>query len=76
MAEVRRRMRQTSRQSAALISVGLDIQIVTLCQWRKTWRLQGEVVPGSDKDLDVWSNAEKLTVILETAGLNTTELSA
>ena len=39
-------------------------------------RLQGEVVPASDKEPDGWSAADKFTVVLGTAGLNATELSA
>jgi len=38
--------------------------------------LQGEVVPASEKDPDGWSAADKFTVVIETAGLNATELSA
>jgi uncharacterized small protein (DUF1192 family) len=38
--------------------------------------LQGEVVPATEKDPDGWSAADKFTVVLETAGLNATELSA
>jgi transposase len=50
--------------------------VVTLYNWRKAWRLQGEVVPASEKDPDGWGAADKFTVVLETAGLNATELSA
>jgi hypothetical protein len=50
--------------------------VVTLYNWRKTWRLQGEVVPASEKDPDGWGATDKFTVVLETAGLNATELSA
>ena len=64
------------RQSVAQISVELGIHIVTLYNWRKTWRLQGEVVPASEKDPDGWSASDKFKVVLETAGLNATELSA
>ncbi|QCH15001.1 hypothetical protein CB0101_08725 [Synechococcus sp. CB0101] len=64
------------RQSVAQISAELGIHIVTLYNWRKVWRLQGEVVPASEKDPDGWSAADKFTVVLETAGLNATELSA
>ncbi len=64
------------RQSVAQISAELGIHIVTLYNWRKAWRLQGEVVPASEKDPDGWSAADKFTVVLETAGLNATELSA
>jgi transposase-like protein len=50
--------------------------VVTLYNWRKTWRLQGEVVPASEKDPEGWGATDKFTVVLETAGLNATELSA
>ena len=50
--------------------------MVTLYNWRKTWRLQGEVVPASEKDPEGWGATDKFTVVLETAGLNATELSA
>ena len=75
-ADVRRPMRPPQRQSVAQISAELGIHVVTLYNWRKTWRLQGEVVPASEKDPDGWSATDKFTVVLETAGLNATELSA
>jgi transposase len=40
------------RQTVARISEELGIHVVTLCNWRKAWRLQGEVVPASEKDPD------------------------
>ncbi|WP_231605302.1 helix-turn-helix domain-containing protein [Synechococcus sp. CBW1006] len=64
------------RQSVAQISAELGIHVVTLYNWRKAWRLQGEVVPASEKDPEGWSATDKFTVVLETAGLNATELSA
>ncbi|MCT0244913.1 helix-turn-helix domain-containing protein, partial [Synechococcus sp. CS-601] len=75
-ADVRRRMSPPHRQSVARISEELGIHVITLYKWRKTWRLQGEVVPASEKDPDGWSAADKFTVVLETASLNATELSA
>ena len=33
-------------------------------------------MPASEKDPDGWSAVDKFTVVLETAGLNATELSA
>ena len=75
-ADVRRRMSPPQRQSVAQISAELGIHIVTLYNWRKTWRLQGEVVPASEKDPEGWGATDKFTVVLETAGLNATELSA
>jgi len=75
-ADVRRRMSPPHRQSVAQISAELGIHVVTLYNWRKAWRLQGEVVPASEKEPEGWSTADKFTVVLETAGLNATELSA
>ena len=75
-ADVRRRMSPPHRQSVTRISQELGIHAITLYKWRKTWRLQGEVVPASEKEPEGWSAADKFTVVLETAGLNTTELSA
>jgi transposase len=75
-ADVRRRMSPPHRQSVAQISAELGIHVVTLYSWRKTWRLQGEVVPASEKDPEGWGATDKFTVVLETAGLNATELSA
>ena len=75
-ADVRRRMSPPQRQSMVRISEELGIHVITLYKWRKTWRLQGEVVPASEKEPEGWSAADKFTVVLETAGLNATELSA
>ena len=75
-ADVRRRMHPPHRQSVARISEELGIHVMTLYKWRKAWRLQGEVVPASEKEPEGWSPADKFTVVLESAGLNATELSA
>jgi len=75
-ADVRRRMSPPQRQSVARIAEELGIHVITLYKWRKAWRLQGEVVPATEKDPDGWSASDKFTVVLETAGLNATELSA
>ena len=75
-ADVMRRMILTHRQSVEQISAELDIRIVTLYNWRKAGRLQGEVVPASEKDPEDWGAIDKYTVVLETAGLNATEFRA
>ena len=43
-ADVRRRMSPPHRQSVTRISQELGTHAITLYKWRKTWRLQGEVV--------------------------------
>ena len=75
-ADVKRRMSPPARQSMAQISKELGIHLATLYAWRKTWRFQGEVVPASEKAPETWSSADKFTVVLESAGLNATELGA
>jgi transposase len=40
----------------AQISAELGIHVVTLYNWRKTWRIQGEVVPASEKDPEGWGS--------------------
>jgi len=75
-ADLRKRMSPPHRQSVARISEELGIHVITLYKWRKTWRLQGEVVPASAKDPEGWGATDKFTVVLETAGFNSTELSA
>jgi len=46
-ADVRRRMSPPMRQSVARISEELGIHIVTLYNWRMTWRLQGVLLTSS-----------------------------
>ena len=75
-ADVRRRMGPPHRQSVADIAQELGIHVITLYKWRKTWRLQGEVVPATQKDPEGWGPADKFTGVLETAGLNSTEPAA
>jgi transposase len=60
----------------ARISEELGIHVMTLYKWRKTWRLQVEVVKASKKASESWSAADKFTVVLESAGLNAIELRA
>jgi transposase-like protein len=75
-SDVRRRMSPPHRQSVAEIAQELGIHVITLYKWRKAWRLHGEVVPASQKDPEGWGPADKFTVVLESAGLNSTELAA
>ena len=69
-------MSPPNRQDMPQISKELGIHQSTLYKWRSNWRLQGEVVPASEKDPDSWSASDKFTVVVETAGFNATELSS
>jgi len=73
-ADVRRRMGPPHRQGVAAIFQEFGIHVITLYKWRKAWRLQDDVVPARQKDPEGWGPADKFTVVLQTAGLNTTEL--
>jgi transposase-like protein len=69
-ADVRRRVSPLHWQSKSQISEEMGIHVDTLYNWRKTWRLQGEVVPASEKDPEGLDPAQKFTMKLETAGLS------
>lgn len=75
-ADVRRRMSPPQRQSVARISEELGIHMVTLYNWRKVCRLQGTVVLASEKEPEGWSATDNFTMVMETAGLYETKLSA
>lgn len=62
--------------SVAEISQAWGIDVITLYKWRKAWRLQGEVVPASQKDPEGWGPAGKCTVVQKTDWLNSAEHSA
>jgi hypothetical protein len=48
--------------SNAQVSAELGIHVVTLYNWRKSWRVQGEVVPASEKDPEGWGSTDKFMV--------------
>ena len=69
-------MNPSYNHNVAHISSELGIHVFTLYNWKKAWWLQEEVVLASEKEPDGWSATEKFMVMLETAGLNATELSS
>jgi hypothetical protein len=75
-ANVRRRMGPPHRQSVAQIAKELVIRAITLYKWRKAWRLQGDVVPATQKEPEGWSARDKFTFVLESDGVSATELGA
>ena len=66
-------MSPPQRQIVARISEELGIHVMTLYKWRKAWRLQGEVVPASEKEPEGWSAADKFTVVLELSLIHISE---
>jgi hypothetical protein len=75
-ADVRRRMSAPMLQRVAQISAELGTHLATLYNWKRAWRLQGEVVPASGKDPDGWFAADKITVALGQTGADKTNLEA
>jgi len=57
--DVRMLMSPPQRQSIAQISGELGIRLVTFYNWRKVWRMQGEVVPASQKEPEGWTATDK-----------------
>jgi hypothetical protein len=54
--DVRMRMGPRHRQSVTEIPQELGIHVITFSKWRKVWRLQGEVVPATQKDSEGWGH--------------------
>jgi len=69
-------MEPPHRQSVDEITLEQGIHVITLYKWRKALRLQREVVPACQKNPEGWGSADKFTLVLKTAGLNSTELAA
>lgn len=74
--DVSRRMSPPRLQSVAQTLAELFIHVVTHYNWRKTWRLQGEVPSAWKKVPEGWGATEKFTVVVETVWLNATGLIA
>lgn len=60
----------------AKLSIELGISESCLYNWRMKARKKGVLVPDSKQQPEQWSSANKFTVVLETARLSETELSA
>jgi transposase-like protein len=58
------------------LSEETGISDVTLYHWRKQARARGLVVPGDGRNPENWSAEDKFSVVLETASMNESELSA
>lgn len=72
-----RRMSPPRRESLAKIgAAGLCVHVAILANWRNTWRLQGEVLPESEKEPEAWNAVNKFTMVIKSAVLNASELTA
>ena len=62
-------------RTVAELAEETGINPVTLYAWRKQARSAGVAVPGDGKQSELWSSADKFRVVVESAGLNETELA-
>ena len=64
-----------SIMSIAKLSLDMEISESTLYNWRKQAMNKGQLVPGDERNTELWSSANKFAVVLETASLNKAELA-
>ena len=70
-----RRMLPPNNESITKISREEGISEQTLRNWRDKARKEGYAAPGTDAVPDDWSTQDKFLVVVETAGMNETELA-
>ncbi len=67
-------MSPPNRESVAEIARDTGITAQTIYNWRSQWQKQGQLVPASAKPPEQWSVADKLSAVIQAAGLGETEL--
>lgn len=75
-AEIRQRMSPPNRESVAEIARSTGVNAHTLSSWRHRWKLEGQLVPATDKAPEQWSPADKLAAVIQAAGLSGADLGA
>jgi transposase-like protein len=75
-AAVLKRMLPPECCSPAQLSKVFGISEATLYNWRTAARAKGSLMPDAKQTPEQWSSENKFTVVVETARLNETELSA
>lgn len=71
---VRIGMSPPNRESVAEIARDTGITAQTIYNWRSQWQKQGQLMPASAKPPEQWSVADKLSAVIQAAGLGETEL--
>jgi transposase-like protein len=75
-AAIIKRMMPPESCSISKLSMETGITETSLYNWRKAARTKGLLMPDSKQAPEQWSSANKFTVVLETARMNESELSA
>ncbi|MFM9086585.1 MAG: transposase [Cyanobium sp.] len=74
--EVHKRMSPPNRESIPDIARCTGIATSTLYSWRRQWKSQGHLVPATSQPAEKWSAADKLAAVIQSAGLEGTDLGA
>lgn len=70
-----KRMMPPNNESVGSIAKELGITNATLYAWRRKAREAGVVSPGNGQTSDKWSSQDKFLVVMETFGMNESELA-
>ena len=70
-----RRMLLPNNESITKISKEEGVSEQTLRNWRDKARRDGYAAPGTDANSDDWSTQDKFLIVVESAGMNETELA-
>lgn len=70
-----RRMLPPNNEGISKISKDEGISEQTLRNWRDSVRANGIAAPGNDSVSEKWSTQDKFLIVVETAGMNETELA-
>lgn len=73
--QVVRKMMAPNAMSVAQVSRDAGVSEATLYNWRDRFRNTGKAVPADPSNPENWSGENKLSVVIETAGLNEQELA-
>lgn len=71
--DLQRRMRPAHRQELARIAEETGIHIHTLYGWLRTLRLEGEINRERPGDPEAWSASDKVSTLLQVAGMDVSE---
>jgi transposase-like protein len=74
--EVHKRMSPPSWESIPEISRCTGIATSTLYSWKRQWSRRGELVPASTSPAEDWTPADKLAAVIQSTGLNGSDLGA
>ena len=74
--EVHKRMSPPNSESIPEIARCTGIATSTLYSWKRQWKGQGDLVPASTNPAEDWSPADKLAAVIQSTGLDGSDLGA